>query len=225
MLQLKEKGKVTRGWLGVYPQDLDANLAKGLGVEPASGAYVSSVVQDSPADKAGIQEGDIITDVDGKAVKRANDLYTIVAELPVGKTVAMKIIRDKKPQTVSVKIAERPKDGEMLANAENDAGGGWLGLTVADITDEIAKDLRLRPGETGVIITGVKPRSSAAQVGLAKGDIIRKIDGQVIRSVKDFNEIAKTKKTSYAFIVRRGVFTLALTVTTEKPEKEKDKDR
>ncbi|MEK6796639.1 MAG: Do family serine endopeptidase [Spirochaetota bacterium] len=217
MGQLREKGKVTRGWLGVYFQDIDEKLAKSLGVGEDNGVYVSSVIKESPAEKAGMNEGDIITDVDGKAIKRTGDLYGIVTELPVGKTVSVKLIRDGKALSMNVKIAERPEESKLAASSGGNGGGteasnDRIGITVSDITADIARELRLRPDDKGVVITKVKPRSPAAEAGLQPGDIIRKIDRRAISGVKDYEAAVKEVKKSYLLLVKRGLITAAVNV-------------
>src|SRR5262245_22599509 len=137
--QLKNGGKITRGWLGVSVQGVTPDLAASLGLEQVKGALVSSVVHDGPADRAGIKTGDVIVVYEGKAINNANDLPSLVAGTPVGKTVSLQIMRGDKATPVTVAIGKM-KDEEVIASTteKND-----LGLTVEEITPDIAEELGL----------------------------------------------------------------------------------
>ncbi len=195
MDSLIEKGKVIRGWLGVSIQGVTADLAKNFGLSKAQGALVSEVLPDSPAAKAAFKPGDVIIEFDGKEVADQTALRNIVAATTVGKKVKVKIVRSKKPKTLSVKIDEQPKDIAALGQeraapeqrqSENTA---LAGLDVRDITPEIAERLGLPPDSTGVVVTDVNPNSGAAAVGLQPGDLITEINRKAVRSMDDFKRI------------------------------------
>lgn len=221
MTQLRTKGKVSRGWLGVQMQDIDANLAKSLGVQENGGVLITDVIKESPAEKAGVKTDDIITDVDGRQIKKTGDLYGVVTEIAVGKTVPVKLIRDGKAVSVSVTIAERPEESKLAAgqNLGGEASNDRVGLTVTEITQDIARQLRLRLDEKGVVVTKVAPRSPAAEAGLQPGDVIRKVDKTVVTGVKEYEQAMKEKKKSYLLLVKRGLMTAAVNVEVDEKEK------
>ena len=208
--QLKEKGKVTRGWLGVLIQTLTPELAETMGLKVREGAVVSQVMENSPAAEAGFKVGDVIIEFDGKAVTSHHDLPAIVAATPVGKRVKVKIIRPKdgkeKELVLSVKVAEL-KD-EMYAEfyeKQKDEEAVFLGIEVRDITPEIAEELETKD-RNGVLVVQVDRDSPAAEVGLQRGDIIREVNRKTVRNVSDFERyLSKRKKEdSVLLLVERG---------------------
>ena len=176
--QLKSGGKITRGWLGVSIQGITPDLAASLGLDQAKGALVSSVVQNSPADRAGIKAGDVIVGYEGKEINNANDLPFLVAGTPVGKTVSLEVFRGKKETTVTVAIGKM-KEEEVIASTTEK---GDLGLTVEQITPDIAEDLGLEQTR-GVVITAVAPDGLGDEAGFQPGDIIREINRQPVRDL------------------------------------------
>ena len=214
--QLKEKGKVTRGWLGVYIQRLTPEAAENLGLSGRSGALVSDVTSGGPAEKAGIRSGDVIVGFNGKEIRNEHDLPQAVASTKPGKTVDVRLLREGKEMTLAVTIAE------MAGEPGKPAGGGDLssknlGLTVQDITPEIAK--RFEIGDTkGVVVTGVADGSAAEDAGFNEGDIIRAIVRQNKRNpVTNAAEFAKLVKKfesdkTMLFLVERGDARILLTV-------------
>ena len=188
--QLKDSGSVTRGWLGVTIKDLPEDLAEYLDVPGGEGALVMDVVKGDPADKAGIQSKDVIVSIDGRKVASSRDLTAVVAGIPVGEKVGVKIIRQGKPRTLTVKIGKRPDDPEAavrkLTPQEEDA----LGLTVTDLTDEMARRFNL-PEAEGIIVEEVESESQAQEAGVLVGDVIREINHQPIASVEDYQRVMK----------------------------------
>ncbi|WP_136523941.1 DegQ family serine endoprotease [Geomonas ferrireducens] len=199
--QLKESGKVTRGWLGVSVQQVTQDLAQSFGMEGEAGALVAEVIKDSPAEKAGVKGGDIILEYDGHHIKEMSELPRRVAATAVGKTVKLVVLRDGKQVPLQVTI-EKLKDGE-----EEDAAvsGDRLGLKVADLSAERAQQLRLQ-GDKGVLVTDVDADSLAERAGIVEGDVIREINGVRITSVKDYSKsIAAVKKGGYLkMLLKRG---------------------
>lgn len=185
--QLRDEGHVTRGWLGVTVQALNEELAKSFGLDDARGALINSVVEDSPADKAGLQRGDIVTEYDGKPVDELNDLPRLVASTPVDETVKVTIFRDGKTRTVKVKIGKL-EDGEGTVIAADKEKGGAIGITAANVTPELANRYSLE-GDEGILVIKINPDGPAADANLRVGDLIVEADGKAINSVKDFEEI------------------------------------
>lgn len=211
--QLEKKGKVTRGWLGVYIQEITPEIAESMGLKEKKGALVSEVIKDSPAEKAGIKRGDVIIEFDGKNVKSSHDLPMIVASTPVGKKVKVKVIRDKKFKELTVKVGEMPEEGgEVVAKAESEIEEK-IGIRVQNITKDIAESLGLKRSE-GVIVTEVVPGSPAEDAGIVRGDVILEIDRKPVRNVNDFRLRMSDalKKKLVLFLIKRENATIYIAI-------------
>ncbi|MDA7599386.1 PDZ domain-containing protein, partial [Alphaproteobacteria bacterium] len=189
--QLAEFGTTRRGWLGVFIQEVTPDIAETLGLEVAEGALVSSVNENSPADSAGIEPGDVVLSFDGKRIEKMRDLPRIVAETEVGSNATVELFRNGKPVTVTVVLGEREK-AELVGLVGKDQQSdkqsfGSLGFSVENITAELAAEYGLEDGTTGVVVTEVIPGSPALDKGLSEGDIIRRF-GQ--RRVEGAGELA-----------------------------------
>jgi serine protease Do len=182
--QLVAKGSVTRGYLGVNIQNITDDLAVSLNLKSKKGALVSEVVQGSPAEKAGVKRGDVIVACDRKEVADSHEMAALVATLPVGKQVPLRVIRDGKETTLNVKIATL-NDREAVAGkaAEETPQGKW-GLQLQDLSPEAAREAGLGSGQ-GVVVTGVLPGSPAEEATLQKGDIVLEVNRQPVKSVED----------------------------------------
>lgn len=202
--QLKEKGKVIRGYLGVWLQPMTEDLAKSFGLKDAKGALVAQVIKGSPAEKAGIKEGDVIVEFDGKKVQDVRDLQMKVANTPVGKRARVKVWRDGKYLTLTVKVEEMPEETKIAKKTEE--SGYWMGMKVEDITDEIASKYGIED-KNGVIVVDVEAESAADNAGIIPGSIIKKIDRYQIKNYSDFlkakNEV-KSKKYISIWIIVNG---------------------
>jgi serine protease Do len=211
--QLRGKGKVTRGFLGVLIQKVTPEIAESLGMDKGHGALVANVTKDGPADKAGVKVGDIIIEFDGKEVKDSSDLPIIVARTPVDKRTRMKILRDKKEITLTVSVGEL-KDEEVVASAPEK---GELGLTVQRLTPQMAESLGLEKAE-GVVVTAVEPGSAADEAGIRRGDVIIEIDRKSIRNLDEYKKsvAAIRKGRGVLFLVRRGDNTLFLALKPQR---------
>ena len=210
--QLRESGKVTRGWLGVSVQLVTPDLARSFGLESEKGALVAEVMKDSPAEKGGLKGGDIILEYDGHPIKEMGELPRRVAGTPVGKNVKMLVQRDGRQETVQMTI-EQLKDGE-----EEDAAvtSDRLGVKVAELTPERAQQLRVQ-GDKGVVVTDVQPDSLADRAGIVDGDLIREINGVRIATVSDYSKaIGSVKKGGYLkMLLRRGEASLFVALRLE----------
>jgi len=208
--QLQEKGHVTRGWLGVSIQEVTPELAKSFDLKEKKGALVSQVASGSPAEKAGIEQGDIILEFDGKEVSNSQDLPRIVASTPVGKAVTLRILRNGKVIDRQVKVGELEEKVEV-ANAPSHKS---LGITVQNLTSEIAKGLGLKK-ETGVVVTRVEPGSPAENAGIQTGDVIREVNRKPVKDVEDFVQKVEKAKGSdnVLFLIQRGQNNLFAAVT------------
>ena len=182
--QLRDEGKVTRGWLGVVVQPLSEELAQSFGLDRPHGALVSEVVKDSPAERAGIKRGDVILRFDGQAIDERNDLPKVVATTPVGKAVTVVVFRDGRERELKVEVGKLAEEGGQLA--EQGTTGGKLGTTVAALTPELARRYNLDPESRGVLITAIEPGSAAAAANLRPGDLVVEIDGHEVETVKAY---------------------------------------
>ena len=199
--ELIKTGKVTRGWLGVSIQSVTPEIAESLGIEKSRGALVANVIEGSPAAEAGIRTGDVIVEYDGKKIEESSQLPTLVARTDVGKTAELKLLRDKKEMSATVKIGEL-KEQELVASSPKE---GKLGLTVQNITPQLAESLGLKR-DNGVVITSVQPQSAASEAGLRRGDVILQANRKEITNTDSLQKILDQAKpdTSILFLIRRG---------------------
>ncbi len=204
--QIKQNGRVSRGWLGVLIQEVTRELAESFGMDSPQGALVAKVLENSPASEAGLQVGDVIVEYNGKKVIRSSGLPPLVGRSAVGKDAKVTIIRDQSRQQIKVKIAELPTSLTQAAytpNAENEPRENTaLGMSVKDLTKSARKKLKV---ESGVEVTDVESDSSAREAGIIRGDIISMIDNQAVTSVEDFKQITEDLKSgkSVALLVQR----------------------
>lgn len=200
--QLEEKGKVTRGWLGVTMQPMSPELAKSFGLEGEKGALVTDVVKDGPAANAGLRSGDIILEFDGKKINEMSELPRLVAAEPIGKAVKIKVLREGKPREFTVSVGRLAESGDE--NNQQTAGDAF-GLTVRELTKDLAARLGLKESR-GVVVTGVKQGSIAEFGGFQSGDIILEIGGKAVATVLDYEKLIKEygKGDVVRFLLRRG---------------------
>jgi serine protease Do len=210
MDQLVQNGKVIRGWIGVTIQELTPELTQTFGLKKSNGALVSDVEKGSPAERAGIVRGDIILEFNGKEVKDVSSLRNMVAQSKRGSEVSIRIFRSGKEYTVKVVIVDLPKEiaevvpDRVPGDSEADI---LIGLTVMDLTREIARQLGFNKDERGVVVVRVEPGSPADEAEIKKGDIIKEIDKKGIDNLEDFNRITSNIKkdgTVLLFINRGG---------------------
>jgi len=187
VVQLKDNGEVTRGWLGVNIQDLKGELADYYGAKGGEGVLVTEVVPGNPAEKAGIKAKDIITAVDGEKVRTSRELTAKAATLPVGETTKITVVRDGKERTVDVKVAKRPVTVADAGKPPVEKEGEY-GLQVTDLTPEMARSLKTNR-EAGVVVVGVRPDSKAAKAGLQQGDLILEVDRQNVSSTGELKQL------------------------------------
>jgi serine protease Do len=187
--QLVEFGTTRRGWLGVFIQEVTSDIAETLGLEESGGALVSSVNENSPADIAGLEPGDVILSFDGKKIERMRDLPRIVAETDIGTTVVVEIFRGGRLSTVDVTLGELEKAELVGLVGEQPEGDAQtldrLGFTVDDLDAELAVELGLDETLTGVVVTEVAAGSPAMEKGVEPGDIIRRFGQRRVVSAAD----------------------------------------
>jgi serine protease Do len=186
MFQLKEKGKVTRGWLGVTIQNVTPEIKEKFDLTKAEGALVAEVAKDSPAEKGGLQRGDVIIRFADKKVTEMSALPPIVAQTPVGEEVEIVAIRQGKEKRFTVVIAELEEEAQAASFAPETEKA--FGFSVQELTPELAEALSLQ-GEKGVVVSGIRRGSSADEAGLERGDLIQEIEGEPVENMDDYKKI------------------------------------
>jgi serine protease Do len=192
MDQLVKTGEVTRAWLGVEMQPLTPDLAKSLGVSSSEGSLVTKVVANSPAEKSGIKQGDIITAVDGEAMPDSGTLQKKISNSTVGSQVTVSVIRDGSSRDIRVTLEKLPKDLANLGESEsesnhNDSGKEW-GFTVEQLDANAAERMGLPRDMAGIVVTSVDAGGIAMTSGLRQWDVILQVDKQPVASVSEFKQ-------------------------------------
>jgi serine protease Do len=192
--QLQSAGEVTRGWLGVSIQDLKGDLAEYYGIDGKSGVLVADVTPGDPADQAGIRAQDIIIAVNGKKVQTSRDVTTLVANLSVGETAKVTVMRGGDLKTFDVNIGKRPLTMAAAASTPPEKAGEF-GFQVADLTPEMAQRFQIKDS-SGVIVVAVAANSKAAAAGIQRGDLIIEINRQSVATVNDFEKLINQSQKS-----------------------------
>ena len=188
--ELETKGSVSRAWLGVSVQPMTPELARSLNIDKARGALVAEVVDNSPAEKAGIKRGDVIVAYDGKKVDESSSLPALVAASTVGKTVPVEILRDGKSQTINV-MATKLKDEAVALDGKHEKSN-W-GLALRELRPQERSRMGMKDRE-GVLIENVVPDSPAAEAGVQRGDIILQVNQVSVDSIEAVkSEVDKAK--------------------------------
>jgi serine protease Do len=204
--QIKETGHVSRGWLGVLIQEVTRELAESFGMDNPQGALVAKVLDNSPAEDAGLQVGDVIIEFNGKKVMRSSSLPPLVGRSAVGKDAEVTIIRNRSREQIKVRIAELPtsmKQASFTPEADDKPlEKSALGMNVIELSKSAKKKLKL---QSGVQVTDVDETGSARDAGIQKGDVIVMIDNVAVDSIDDFDAITGDLETgkSVALLVQR----------------------
>ncbi len=211
------KGRVERGWLGVYIQDVTPEMANALKLNSANGVIISKVQTDSPAEKAGLKEEDVISRFNAKEVHNSVEFSTWIAGTHAGTSVTLKVLRDGEPMNVTVKLGELTPEAQPLSEGRETESA--LGLKVSNMTPELSQRYQLPEKEGAVVVTDVDPNGLAAEKGFREGDLILKINRQKVHSTEDFNKAVKEAKPGEGLLFylhrQEGNLFLALTM----PEK------
>lgn len=213
--QLKERGRVVRGFIGVGIQPLTPALKSALSLdEKVDGALISALMPDGPGQRAGLQVGDVVVSVGGTPIKTSRDLLNQVAKLRVGQTSAFAILRQGRPETISVPIVERPdilgqaagpdsQESPLRSQEEPERSKARLGLAVTDLTEG---------QDPGVLVVDIQPNSAASHAGLERGDIIRSVGSTPVRSAEEFARLVNQTPGTIALLVERQGRTVYLAV-------------
>ncbi len=203
--QLKTKGRVSRGWLGVLIQDVTRDLAETFGMKQPIGALVAQVLPGSPAEKAGFEPGDVILKYDGTEVGASSTLPQLVGVTRVGQSAKVEVLRRGRPRELTVMIGELPEEDEIAGKPgpREPAAANRLGLVVRDLTPEQREQTEIAKG--GVLVEDVKP-GPAEQVGIRSGDVVLMLDNQAVTDARQFKELVEAipPGRSVAMLVQRG---------------------
>jgi serine protease Do len=208
MTQLIEHGNVRRGLLGVTVQPLTSDIARSLRIDDARGAIVSSVTPDGAGAKAGLKRGDVITAVNGRAVKDSNGLRNEVSQLMPGSDAKVTVLRDGKEQTLGVRLGELQPARDDESSPRAAGAGGGFGLSVQPLTRDTARELGVDVS-SGVVVAAVDPSSRAADAGLREGDVIEEVDGVKVATPDALKTaLGKSSTAPALLLVHRGEVTV-----------------
>jgi serine protease Do len=214
MEQIVEHGKVTRAYLGIVPQDVTPDIAKEFGEKEARGALVADVSAGSPAQKSGLERGDIILDVNGKPVADSNALRMTISMMAPDSDAKLKVLRNGSEREIAVKLSAMPTE-QAAANSDDksnsSASSALSGVSVENLDAQSAKELGLSPNTKGVVVTNVDPSSEAAEAGLRRGDVIQEVNRQPIKNTSDFERAMRSSKDKHLLLVNRNGSTMFLT--------------
>jgi serine protease Do len=212
MDQIRTHGKVVRGYMGVYIQDVTPEIAKQFHLNETRGALIGDVSADTPGARAGLKRGDVILALNGQEISGANELRLQISQTPPGTPVKLKVWRDGKTQDTNLTLGELPEKAEKASKGE-EGGGALEGVDVENVTPEIAQQLNLKANTRGVVVTSVDPSSAAGSVGLRQGDVIQEVNHKPVTNVEEFRHaMAGAEKQSVLLLVNRGGVTSYLVI-------------
>jgi serine protease Do len=202
--QLREKGRVVRGWLGLQIGVLDEDLARSFGLEDTRGALIQDLDPRGPAVKAGLVAGDVVLAADGRPIEDNGDLSAYVASRAPGTTVELEIVRDGRRRTIAVVLGTFPE--ENSDEGEGEERGASLGMTLRELTPEVARQLDLPRDTRGLVVTAVEAGEAAERAGLARGDVVVSVNGKTVEDLDAFEqEIERARPDGLARLrIRRG---------------------
>jgi serine protease Do len=214
LTQLREKGRVTRGFLGVQVQQVTPELAQSFGLDQPRGALVAYVQPSSPGERAGIQKGDVIVEFNGRKIVDMHELPRLVANTPPGSDAGVRLVRKKQERTVRVSVGDMPEEPRQLS--AGGTPGRELGLAVQELTPEITRELIL-PNMQGLIVANVEEGGPADEVGMRPGDLIMEVNRQKVTNIQDFQAALghAADTTSVLFLIRRGESTVYVALQPE----------
>ena len=212
MDQLVKTGKVTRAYLGIVPQDVTPAMAKAFGENEPSGALVGDVSPNSPASRSGLEKGDIILDVNGKAVADSNDLRMTISMMQPDASVNLRVFRNGNDRDVTVQLGELPGTTASVNAPAGSKSSALSGVSVDNLDAQSTHDLGLPANTQGVVVTNVDPSSPAADAGLRRGDVIQQVNRKPVTNTSDFEHAIGSSKEANLLLVNRNGSTLYLAV-------------
>ena len=193
MEDLIDKGYVVRSWLGVYIQDVDDKIAKEFDLNRIDGALVNNIVEESPAEKAGIQEGDVIIRFDEKDIRDPSHLKNVVSSTKPGTKSKVKVVREGKEKLIYVTLEELDTNLMVVGSGSSKTFNSY-GFSVRNISPPLVKKYQINRDEEGVIITRVDQNSEASEMGVREGDLIQRVGSKKISSKKEFHSLVEESK-------------------------------
>jgi len=213
MDEILKNGKVTRGYLGIVPQDVTPSIARAFGQQEAKGALVSDVSPNSPAQRSGLERGDIILELNGKPVADSNQLRMSISMMHPDSKVNLKVLRRGAEHDMTATLGALPTEEASLRDDNNGGSKSSLsGVSVQDLDAQTASQLRLPANTTGVVVTGISPSSPAADSGLQRGDVIAEVNRQPVKNTSDFERAMRNSKDETLLLVNRQGTTIYVTV-------------
>lgn len=210
MDQIVDHGKVNRAYLGIVVQDVTPGISKAMGLKDMKGVLVGDVSPSGPAQKSGVQRGDVILEVNGKPMDDSRELRMTISMMSPDSTVNLKLLRNGSPKDVSVKLGELPNDGEHAKAEEGSSEGALEGVSVEDLDAQSARQWGLSAATTGVVVTSVSQASPMASAGLRRGDVIQEVNHQPVKNVMQFEEAVRKAGKNPLLLVNRHGSTLFL---------------
>ena len=196
---LIEKGKVVRGWIGIMIQDVTPELAKSFGIKTDKGVLISDIVKGSPAEKAGLLRGDVIIRFGGKEIESAHKLSQLAAAIPPDTLTKIDFLRNGNEKTISLRVGKMPEEAQKITSPEEKSD--W-GMMVQELTPQLAQQLGLNSGTTGVVISNIKEGSPAAEAGLRPGDLITEVNRLAVNNLSDYQQaLQKVKKGDHLLLL------------------------
>jgi len=203
MDEILKNGKVTRAYLGIVPQDVTPAIAKAFNVKEYTGALIGGVSADSPAQKAGLQKGDIILEVNGKPVTDANELRMTISMMAPGTSVNLKVLRNGASQSMTATLGQLPTEEASAEQNSGDSKSELSGISVQNLDSQTAQELKLPANTTGVVVTRINPESAAADSDLQRGDVIQEVNHKPVRNTADFEAAMRNSKGQALLLVNR----------------------
>jgi len=208
MDQIVRNGKVSRAYLGVVIQEVTPDLATAFKLKGPQGALIGQVAKDSPAEKAGLRAGDIVTQLDGNPLNDSRTLQLAIAQMKPGRTIRLTVLSDGKQHEVSAPLTEPPVEPKEHESTPSQSPAAQIldGVEAATLTANIARELQLPADTKGVVLTGVAPGTSAAQAGLSRGDVVLEVNRKPVSTVEQFDKLMRegAKQTIVLFINHGG---------------------
>ncbi len=205
MTQIVDHGKVTRAYLGIMVQDVTPSIAKAMHEDQPMGALVGDVSPSGPAQKSGLQRGDIITELNGKTITDSRELRMSVSLMTPDSDVKLKVLRDGNAKDVTVKLGELPTEAAEAKTDEGTSEGALEGVNVENLDAQTARQLGLSASATGVVVTDIAPTSPLADSGLRKGDVIQEVNHQPVKNVSEFRQaLSKGGSDPLLLVNRKG---------------------
>jgi serine protease Do len=199
--QLEKTGKVTRGYIGVEAQQVNDTMAKAMHLNGMSGALIAGVQNDTPASRAGLEPGDVITAVNDQAVKNPRDLAVNIAAVQPGDEAKLQVLHDGDSKAVSVKVGQMPNE-QVASNENAQPSRERIGLALAPLSPDLRSQLEVPDGTHGVVVRNVEPGSPAEQAGLQAGDVIVGVGGKKVSSPSDAASAIRGASKDHAVALR-----------------------